>query len=258
MKQWTDQSASEELRTLIQQTDSLQGVRRRSAPHVEWLYRSIGILDEIFGQESSFAVNLSALPWGFVGQKALYGRDVNTAMERLNQEAYVEQLDTAKGILRSALLALERKGIAKVRENSASDQTVLVYKIIELATKRLRKLIRSQPTSESDIQERFQDLLAANDIGYTREAETVVYSSKSYRPDFVIAATGQAIELKLCAKPGREKEIIAEINDDILAYRQRWSAILFIVYDCGQIRDADKFLDDLKRHDGVLVEVVKH
>src|SRR2546430_13151265 len=38
-----------------------------------------------------------------------------------------------------------------------------------------------------------------------------------------------AIDMKLCKEPGREKEIIAEVNDDILAYQTKYGNILFVV-----------------------------
>lgn len=59
-------------------------------------------------------------------------------------------------------------------------------------------------------------------------------------------------------KKGREKEIIAEINDDILAYKTKYPNIIFVVYDSGFIRDVDKFKEDIEEAEGVVVNVVKH
>lgn len=56
----------------------------------------------------------------------------------------------------------------------------------------------------------------------------------------------------------REKEIIAEINDDILAYRTKYGNIIFGVYDLGYIRDVDRFAETLEGTEGVIVRVVKH
>ncbi len=64
--------------------------------------------------------------------------------------------------------------------------------------------------------------------------------------------------MKLCNRPEREKEIIAEINDDILAYSSRFGNLLFVVYDLGFIRDIDRFASTFEQHEGVLVRVVKH
>jgi hypothetical protein len=62
----------------------------------------------------------------------------------------------------------------------------------------------------------------------------------------------------LCNRKDREKEIIAEINDDILAYKRKYGNLLFIVYDTGYIRDVDRFTGNFEDQDGVMVRVVKH
>ena len=66
-----------------------------------------------------------------------------------------------------------------------------------------------------------------------------------------------AIEVKLCNREGREKEIIGEINDDILAYKTKYGNVLFIVYDLGFIRDVDRFVSSFEDQEGVVVNVVK-
>ena len=60
------------------------------------------------------------------------------------------------------------------------------------------------------------------------------------------------------AKEGREKEIITEINDDILAYQTKYGNLLFVVYDVGFIRDIDRFIDSFEKSTNVIVRVVKH
>jgi hypothetical protein len=122
----------------------------------------------------------------------------------------------------------------------------------------LRKVIRNQPTKEREVQDSLENLLIGADITFSREAENIEYSSKTYKPDFTIKQLDLAIEVKLCARDGREKEIIAEINDDILAYQTRYGNILFIIYDVGQIRDSEKFSASFEAHQNVIVRVVKH
>jgi hypothetical protein len=113
---------------------------------------------------------------------------------------------------------------------------------------KLRKVIRARPEKEVEIREAFETLLIATDIEYTREKETVPYSTKSCKPDFVTSCIDLAIEIKLCHKDTREKEIIGEINDDIQAYGQKWSNLLFIVYDTGFIREVDVFRGSFEKH----------
>jgi hypothetical protein len=40
-----------------------------------------------------------------------------------------------------------------------------------------------------------------------------------------------ALEIKFCGNLNREKSIIPEINDDILAYQTKYRNIFFVVYD---------------------------
>jgi hypothetical protein len=65
--------------------------------------------------------------------------------------------------------------------------------------------------------------------------QTVPYSTKRYIPDFTFDSLGLAVEIKLCNRPGREKEIIDEINSDIVGYQSSYERILFVIYDLGFI-----------------------
>ena len=91
-----------------------------------------------------------------------------------------------------------------------------------------------------------------------RETDSIEYSSKTYIPDFSLSRIDLALEVKLAVRQGREKEIIGEINDDILAYKTNYGNLLFVVYDAGLIRDVDRFSSQFEQHDGVLVRVIKH
>lgn len=66
------------------------------------------------------------------------------------------------------------------------------------------------------------------------------------------------MELKLCNRPDRERELIAEINDDILAYKTKYRNLIFAVYDLGLIRDIDRFSEAFESSEGVIVKVFKH
>jgi len=95
-------------------------------------------------------------------------------------------------------------------------------------------------------------------VPFSRETVRIEYSSKTYTPDFTMEQLDLATEIKFCPVAGREKDIIAEINDDILAYRTRYGNLLFVVYDVGQIRDVDRFVASFEQHENVIVRVVKH
>ena len=66
------------------------------------------------------------------------------------------------------------------------------------------------------------------------------------------------LEIKFCDKKEREKEIISEINDDIMAYKTKYPNIIFLIYDLGYIRDIDKFKEDIETVGAVIVKVIKH
>lgn len=131
-------------------------------------------------------------------------------------------------------------------------------KIIDLAENKLRKTLRERPKNEKEVQDRFEDLLNAKEVDFLREQEKIVYSSKTYHPDFSFTRINTVVEIKLCDKKEREKEIISEINDDILAYKTKYPNIIFIVYDLGFVRDTDKFKEDIESMDTVISKVIKH
>ena len=64
-----------------------------------------------------------------------------------------------------------------------------------------------------------------------------------------------AIEIKLC-KNG-EKPLIAQINDDILAYRTKFKNLIFLVYDLGQIRDVELFKESIEQNEDTIVQIIK-
>ncbi len=88
-------------------------------------------------------------------------------------------------------------------------------------------------------------------------ARTVLVK-KTCTPDFTVSKADLAIELKLSAAASHEKEFIAQINDDILAYGTQYRNMIFVVYDCGYIRDTDLFISSFESHGSLYVRVVKH
>jgi hypothetical protein len=180
------------------------------------------------------------------------------AVDRRHQEAYVRDLDTAKGLLMAALDDLQRANIDGVYEgkNTGPESSGLV-KILTLVERKLRKVIRAMPTKETEVQDAVENLLVGADVPFGRETVSIEYSSKTYVPDFVFQPLDLVLEIKLCNRADREKEIIAEINDDILAYGSKYGNQIFVVYDVGHIRDVDRFCSVFENQDGVLVRVVK-
>lgn len=134
----------------------------------------------------------------------------------------------------------------------------LLMRIISLSENKFRKIIRKKPENEKEIQDAFETVLISTDIAYSRETDRIEYSSKTYTPDFSLSNIGLVIEMKFCGNEKREKEMIAEINDDILAYKKKYGNLIFIIYDNGFIRDIDRFKKHFEEQEGVFVSVVKH
>jgi len=125
-----------------------------------------------------------------------------------------------------------------------------------LGVNKLRKLIRTTPKNEKEVQEKYEDLLIAYNINYSREFPHIEYSSKKYIPDFSIEKIDLAIEIKLCRKD--EKSFISQINDDILAYKTKFKNIIFVIYDLGQIRDVENFKGSFEKHQDIIIQIIKN
>ena len=255
----TQEEAIKLLQELIDEVDKLKKSKAFSTEHTRWISNTFAITKEVFGPNSSIVGNLSRLTWQRKGEfyiEPMFHGDgsIDEMVQKVNHEAYIEQLDTAKGILLSAIDQIQRRGVNQVYELPEANEIV---KILDLAENKLRKAIRDMPEDEKTISNQYEVLLIASNISYNREKENIPYSSKTYIPDFTFPKINTALEIKFCGRQGREKEITSEINDDILAYRSRYSNLIFIVYDTGYIRDIDKFKDDMEIEDTVIVRVVK-
>jgi hypothetical protein len=256
---WTKESAQKELDVLIGQIDALAPLRRRSASHVEWLVRTVSFLSDVFGQSSGFYHTFAGLSWQREGTFLVHAFTANVEVENQHQQAYREQLEMARGLLAAAKLEVKRKGLEGVYEGkSTAPETSAIVKVLALTEHKLRKIVRQEPANERQLQDVVENLFIAADLAFAREVDRIEYSSKSYVPDFTMQKLDLAVEIKLCNTAKREKEIIAEINDDILAYKQTFGNLLFIVYDLGQIRDVEKFKTQFEQQDQVIVQVVKH
>jgi len=131
-----------------------------------------------------------------------------------------------------------------------------VERVVDLAP-RLRVVMYDPPKVEDEVQNGFESLLVGAGIPYKRETDSIPYSTKHYIPDFTIPNLNMAIEIKLCKRAGQQKELVDEINADILGYQKKFPKLLFIVYDLGLIRDVERFTSEFE-HQGVMVRVVKH
>lgn len=260
---WTKETALLELRALAEESKRLAASKAHSEAHIRWSLRVLTVLEDVFGQNSSYYLSFDQLPWRdtngliFNGFAGLDYVNLQQVIETRHHAAYLNNLETARGILLAAADCLERSDLSSVyKGKDTGPEARLFMKVITLAGSQLRKVVRSTPKKEKEIHNKFEDLLVGANIPYSREADRIEYSSKIYIPDFTLRMIDLAIDIKLCSKTRREKALIAEINDDIMAYRTEYGNLLFVVYDVGQIRDVDRFTASLEQ-EGVFVRVVK-
>jgi len=261
MAKWTKTSALKELRALIGKIDNLKEKKRFSESHTRWLLNTSSVIEDVFGKNSRFYQNFINLRWQKTGTFFLppFSLDFNDGLEEVHNEEYIRQLDMAKGILHAAMDELERFKLDEVYDGkNTGPESNLILDIINLVEKKLRKMIRPKPNHEKEIQIAFENLLIATGIPYSRETKKIEYSSKTYIPDFVIDKIEFAIEIKFCSNETKEKELIAQINDDILAYQTKYKNLMFIIYDLGFIRDVERFLYPFEKNQNVILRVIKH
>jgi hypothetical protein len=255
---WTNESAISEARAVAEETKALTRTLAYSEEHTRWLFRGSRFLREVVGENSAYYRSIAKLPWIHTGAFIAYGDPLSTK-ERLDREAYRRQLETARGLFLDVADYIERAGLNAIYEGkNKGPETSAILKVINLAETKLRKVVRDKPSREIAIQDAFEALLIGAEIPFSRETDRIEYSSKTYTPDFTMGKLDLVTEIKLCGREGREKEIIAEINDDILAYRTKYGNLLFVVYDLGFIRDTDRFGRSLEEHETVMVRVIKH
>lgn len=256
MKKWSKSEALTYLQSLIDGIPEIKRSGRKSSEHIRWLSNTLRFLEEVFGEKSLYYARISYLPWRETGNMIISDpRDYDGEVASKHNSAFINQMEQAKGFLQSAKDQLENNNIDDVY-TSISPSTNNFIKILKLGETKLRKLIRTEPKLEKEIQDKYEDLLTGADISYSREYPHIEYSSKQYIPDFSFAEFDLVVELKLCK--GDEKTLIKELNDDIVAYKTKFTNIVFIIYDLGSIRDIDKFKSSFEKQENVFVQIIKH
>lgn len=259
MKKWTKDSALKEIDNLISQIPEVSKSGRGSEIHTRWWANSLRIIEEIFGAKSRYYQTLSSYSWSVTGSRIYHGWDINAEINAAHEQEFRKQLKQAQGLMMASIDELNSSKIEDVYhgKNTASESS-LIIKILSLIDNKLRKLVRTIPTKEKEIQDIFENLLVMTDIQYEREGPSITYSSKKYIPDFSISKLDLVIEIKLCTATTTEKGLISQINDDILAYSTKFGNLIFVIYDVGQIRDISKFSKSFESNDKVIIKVVKH
>ena len=259
MKKLSKENALKILENIISQIDSVAKSGRGSDLHIRWWTNSLRIVEDIFGLKSSYYQTLSSYTWSETGTRIYRGWDINAEIDAHNELVFLKQLLQAKGLLLAAKDHLFSSELSDVyKGKNTAPETSMLIKILSLIENKLRTLIREEPNKERVVQDAFENLLISTDIMYERENPSIEYSSKKYIPDFSFNQLDLIVEIKLCTEKTTEKSLISQINDDILAYQTKFGNLIFIIYDKGQIRDANKFSHSFENNDKVIIKIVKH
>ena len=241
------------------QIDNLKMKEAFSKEHIKWVSDTTYLLEDIFGRHSRIFVAFCNLPWEFKGTFLATADEMAEEKAKRDHKAYLQSLEIGKGLIESGIDLIKRKGIKAVYEGKDTPKEASeILKIVSLIENSLRKAIRNKPTNEKDIQNALEVLFIGASLEFTREQERILYSSKTYQPDFVFSRIGTVVETKFCDRARREKEIIGEINDYIVAFKTKYPNLIFVVYDVGMIRDVNKFKESFEQKESVVVIVVKH
>ncbi len=135
------------------------------------------------------------------------------------------------------------------------------FEIIKDIEKNFRKIVKSDPENERDVQDYLETFLDVKEYKFLREKENIEFSIKTFFPDFTQKKLSIAIEVKYLNKKDKGKQIVDEMSADIKPYSKKWKNILFLVYDKGgNIRDIDAFIKDFNQDGDVIMRciVIKH
>jgi hypothetical protein len=249
-----------EINGLIEQMPHIASTGLNSTEHIRWLFNCRSVLEKIFGRNSTYYKSFATLKWRETGSYQIYAwESIEEAREERDNRVFLQCMEIAQGVFLAAIDEIENvKDISDLYKDKKEDDSNLLIKLLNVINNKFRIFFQEEPKNEKDVQNNFERLLVGCDFSYTREKERVTYSTKTYVPDFVLNDLNLAAELKICNRETREKEIISEINDDILAYNTKYKNSMFVVYDIGQIRDVEQFKSSFKAYDNVIIVIVKH
>jgi hypothetical protein len=135
------------------------------------------------------------------------------------------------------------------------DSPAAFVEVLSAIRRALRPAFKKPPANEIEVQDQVEVILRAQGIDFEREPQ-IEHATKKVKPDFALPTLDTALEIKFCNSTRREKEIIEEIGADIVAYRTKYRAMLFVVYDVATISDKESFVKGFGGESGVLIEII--
>jgi 5-methylcytosine-specific restriction endonuclease McrA len=105
-----DEEAVRLLAESLDKIDSLKGSCKSSYEHTKWNLDTLNLLEEIFGDTSTVYAEFTHLTWQNRGNFRLTMHP-EKELEYQNRQGYLTDLETARGIIKSAMDLIKRKGI---------------------------------------------------------------------------------------------------------------------------------------------------
>lgn len=122
--------------------------------HIRWRGNTLRILKEIFGTSSRYYLSMSLFSWN--SSKTMFITDPWNAsyeIEQNHQYEFINELSQLEGLLLAAKDQLAISTIDEVLKGNNSLETSDIINVIDLIEQKLRKTIRTTPTSEREIQD---------------------------------------------------------------------------------------------------------
>src|SRR3989344_7089864 len=118
---WTKENAIAELENLAKQTHALQTLKRNCEEHIRWIAKTRRFLAEVFGEESTYFATFASFTWSKKGSYMIGGPtrpdesfNPQLGVERVNQEAYLKELEVTKGLLLASKDDIEENGLVNL------------------------------------------------------------------------------------------------------------------------------------------------
>lgn len=248
-----------EINELISLIDEIKTKYKNTRRFIYWYTKVKTFIADIYGEDSRYFLLFDSIDWNPKGQARANLRNFESVIERKQKEAIIEGLEASSGMLLAIKDDINKtENIESLLDKSdVKKGTNTLLKIIKLVENKLRKVMRDVPKNEKEIQDAFENLLIGAEIDFDREFPVIKYSSKNYIPDFSFSKIDTVLEIKICTLNRKEKALIPEINDDIQAYKSKFTNLIFLIYDTGQIRDSEKFSNSIE-NDNIMIRIIKH
>jgi hypothetical protein len=254
-----DKEAIQLLEKSEKRIDELKENVAFSKEHIKWVSDSLFLLEDIFGKNSRIFITFAGLDFQFKGTIVATHYDMEPRKAIKDRQSYLQDLGIAQGLFLSGIDLIKRKGIEQVFEGKDTPKEASeIMRIVSIVENSLRRAIRNLPLKEKEIQDALETLFIGAGLEFTREKEHIIYSTKTYIPDFTFNKIETLVEVKFCTDASKEKELISEINDDILAYKTKYPNLIFVVYDIGIIRDQDQFKKAFEKQNSIIAKIIKH